>query len=200
MGMDSIGFDEDNLQSFNRYAYANNNPYLFSDPDGNLPLLIPIIWAVGAAWTAYDTYTTYQNEGAMAAGGTLVFDAAVTAVAGAAGKGLLKGAKLAKEGLGSLGKKLSSKNSDNATDFFEGTKYTDKVKAQMQQGDFHSFPESVEGFQDAGKVSDLIGGDGVVRQKLEIPGGYKGREGSFEFIKEPNGDINHRLFKANKEQ
>ncbi len=29
-------------------------------------------------------------------------------------------------------------------DFFEGAKYTDKVKRQMQQGDFHSFPESVK--------------------------------------------------------
>ncbi|PID44175.1 MAG: hypothetical protein CSB47_11590 [Proteobacteria bacterium] len=74
-----------------------------------------------------------------------------------------------------------------------------RLKRQMQQGDFHSFPESVKGFQDAGKVSKLKGGDGVVRDKLEIPGGYRGREGKFEFIKEPDGSINHRLFKPNRE-
>jgi RHS repeat-associated protein len=34
MGMDPKGFDETNIQSFNRYAYANNNPYRFIDPDG----------------------------------------------------------------------------------------------------------------------------------------------------------------------
>lgn len=34
---------------------------------------------------------------------------------------------------------------------------------------------------------------------LTIPGGYKGREGSFEFIKDANGAINHRLFKPEKE-
>ena len=70
----------------------------------------------------------------------------------------------------------------------------------MKQGDFHSFPESVKGFQDAGKVSKLKGGDGVVREKLEIPGSYRGLDGQVEFIKEPNNTINYRLFRPkNKE-
>jgi len=34
MGVDPKGFDEANVHSFNRYAYANNNPYRFVDPDG----------------------------------------------------------------------------------------------------------------------------------------------------------------------
>ena len=34
MGVDSVGFDEANIHSFNRYAYANNNPYRYVDPDG----------------------------------------------------------------------------------------------------------------------------------------------------------------------
>ena len=38
MGVDPAGFSADNIQSFNRYAYANNNPYLYVDPDGNSPL------------------------------------------------------------------------------------------------------------------------------------------------------------------
>ena len=34
MGIDPVGFQENNIHSFNRYAYANNNPYKFVDPDG----------------------------------------------------------------------------------------------------------------------------------------------------------------------
>ncbi len=34
MGVDPVGFQEDNVHSFNRYAYANNNPYRYIDRDG----------------------------------------------------------------------------------------------------------------------------------------------------------------------
>jgi RHS repeat-associated protein len=34
MGVDPVGFMQSNLHSFNRYAYGNNNPYKFVDPDG----------------------------------------------------------------------------------------------------------------------------------------------------------------------
>jgi RHS repeat-associated protein len=38
MAMDPAGFDPENIHSFGRYAYANDNPYKFHDPDGNSPL------------------------------------------------------------------------------------------------------------------------------------------------------------------
>jgi len=38
MGVDSAGFNESSLHSFNRYAYGNNNPYRYQDPDGNSPI------------------------------------------------------------------------------------------------------------------------------------------------------------------
>jgi RHS repeat-associated protein len=38
MAMDPVDVQAGNLHSFNRYAYANNNPYRYVDPDGNSPL------------------------------------------------------------------------------------------------------------------------------------------------------------------
>jgi RHS repeat-associated protein len=79
--------------------------------------------------------------------------------------------------------------------FFEGTQYTEKVLNQMGKGDFHSFPESVRAFESLGTVRSVKGADGITRQMLEIPGGYKNYDrGVFQFLKEPNGDINHRFF------
>lgn len=34
MGVDPVAYQEENLHSFNRYAYTNNNPYKYVDPDG----------------------------------------------------------------------------------------------------------------------------------------------------------------------
>ena len=91
--------------------------------------------------------------------------------------------------------------------FFQGARYSEKVLEQMRRGpgEFHSFPESVKAFEGAGTVRTITGGDGVARQMLEIPGSYATpgnvlngggvwRDGVFQFIKEADGTINHRLF------
>ena len=70
----------------------------------------------------------------------------------------------------------------------------------MRQGsDYrHAFPEHVTAFQDAGTVTKITGGDGIVRDMLKIPGEYRGETGCFEFIKEADGAIYHRYFNPTK--
>jgi len=42
MSVDPVAPIEGNIYNFNRYAYANNNPYKYMDPDGRLAFLIPV--------------------------------------------------------------------------------------------------------------------------------------------------------------
>ena len=85
-----------------------------------------------------------------------------------------------------------------AENFFGGTQYTSKVLNQAASGDYHGFPQSVDAFSGDGTVTSIVGGDGVTRLKLTIPGSYNGQTGVFEYIRNPDGTINHRLFVPNK--
>lgn len=63
MGVDPVEFQEDNLHSFNRYAYANNNPYKYVDPDGKYAFLIaPLMYALTALAGAA-TVNSVMQEG-----------------------------------------------------------------------------------------------------------------------------------------
>jgi RHS repeat-associated protein len=51
-GVDPKEVDPNDLHSFNRYAYANNNPYKYVDPDGRNPvaaITTVAVWMVGGA-------------------------------------------------------------------------------------------------------------------------------------------------------
>jgi RHS repeat-associated protein len=92
MGVDPVGFQEGNIHSFNRYAYANNNPYKFVDQDGNYADLI-----IEAASITYGIYSFRKNldEGnfgsAAIDGAGVVADtilAAIPGIPGAFGLGI----------------------------------------------------------------------------------------------------------------
>ena len=82
--------------------------------------------------------------------------------------------------------------------FFEGAKYSPKVLKQMNKADdvLHAFPQSVDGFATKyGQLTTKSGADGKAYQWLEMRGGYGDKTGTFEFIKDSNGMINHRYLK-----
>ncbi len=61
MGVDPVDYQEDNLHSFNRYAYANNNPYKYVDPTGEYAFLIPMAVYALTALSAALTISSAMN-------------------------------------------------------------------------------------------------------------------------------------------
>ena len=49
--------NQGNVQGFNRYAYANNNPYKYTDPDGATPVHV----AAGIGYAIYRGYKAYKK-------------------------------------------------------------------------------------------------------------------------------------------
>ena len=69
MGVDPVDFQEENIHSFNRYAYANNNPYKFVDPDGRIPIPAAIA-AIGAVATRVMLWFAARQAGTIMAAET----------------------------------------------------------------------------------------------------------------------------------
>ena len=97
-----------------------------------------------------------------------------------------------------LGKSAIKKiGQHQAKNYFKGAKYTDKVFGQMSHDLLHGFPKSVEGFAaEGGTYSIKMGGDFKLYRWLTVKGSYGNATGTFEFIKDSKGMINHRFFKA----
>lgn len=153
---------------------------------------------------AYNTNTFSQGYTSGQGTAGSIATTVATLGAGAAVKGLglvgalsdVRTASVATEIAGSVSQ--GTKTTAVASSFFDGAKFTPKVLDQMTNGDFHSFPSMVRNFEKDGIVSSFKGGDGNSYTKLMINGSYMGKEGAFVYIKDSLGEINHRLFEANR--
>jgi RHS repeat-associated protein len=69
MGMDPVGVDLNTPAMFNRYAYANNNPYKYKDPNGEFGVTTVIGMVGGFISGAAGAYASGQsNLGVVIAG------------------------------------------------------------------------------------------------------------------------------------
>ena len=79
----------------------------------------------------------------------------------------------------------------------DSIRYTDKVVKQMSNTKDlnHSFPTVIDTFVDVNSGRPIVGGDGITRQLIELPGSINNIPGIFEYIIEPDGMCNHRFFR-----
>ncbi|MFW5451139.1 MAG: RHS repeat domain-containing protein [Methylophagaceae bacterium] len=94
MGVDPVGFQENNIQSVNRYAYANNNPYKYVDPDGEFAVLAAVV-LLNVAALIYEGNDSHSNPCGdcvrSSAGIDLGISAGIAKLTGKTAKGIGKG-------------------------------------------------------------------------------------------------------------
>lgn len=213
VSVDPAPVDAAKPAAFNRFGYANGNPVTNTDPDGrqSVPLeaysrywpgtegekqrnyingMAGTLVSIATMSNVFDVAPAGSGSGAVASAGFPLEFAGATALVKGAGAAVGVGASLASN----LSREAAAAN------FFRDTSYSAKVMGQMSRGpgEFHSFPESVTAFAKEGTVTKSLGGDGRAYQTLEIRGSYSSNNnsynGAFQFIKDDQNVINHRLF------
>jgi RHS repeat-associated protein len=64
MGVDTVGLDPTRLYTFNRYAYGNNNPYKYVDPDGRFAreaVVLASVFAIAAIVSSTDARKQFSK-------------------------------------------------------------------------------------------------------------------------------------------
>ena len=205
LSVDPVTANSANGTNFNRYKYAENNPYKFVDPDGrqSLETLGPSstvttgspfldsllkpsdVQAMGKGQMMREQLVSEISQSRSWKDVVLYVAIAMSAGTGASGRSPLVGAAAAE--------------AKPASAFFSESRYGARVLGQMKQGDAHAFPLSVDTFAARdGIVRTVPDSRGAPVQMLTLRGEYKGRTGTFEYIKNKSNEIYHRFFRPEK--
>jgi RHS repeat-associated protein len=77
--------DATSTQAFNRYSYVHNNPLKYTDPSGDIPILIPIIMAAAIGAAQGHAYATQAGATGWSKAGYIFAGAAIGGASGSLG-------------------------------------------------------------------------------------------------------------------
>jgi uncharacterized protein RhaS with RHS repeats len=181
----------------NLYAYAGNNPASFSDPFG----LCPPQDKEDGPWCHSPGYWLLTHVGVepeKAAKWTKIGYGGATLI----GPGVGMAVRGSGAALGAATRAAAAEEATVAAAASEGplpgTTYTPKVVKQIASGDNHAFPKLVDQFAADGAATKVVGGDGVPRTHIRLPGSKNGKDGAYTWIIDPDGSVNHRQFEIDK--
>jgi RHS repeat-associated protein len=186
---DSITLEDGLTDIFqlNPYQFNRNNPVKYKDDDGKIG------WDATVDVLSFSvSLKDFKDKPDLINTASLAWDSVALLPVILGGAGVLKHAIPHAVSV----VKNTVKETKAAKDFFKNAEFSKKVLKQMKDGKdkLHSFPEMVNHMATKyGKVTTKLGADGKKYNWLEMKGSYKGITGTFEYVKDSAGKINHRM-------